>query len=179
MNHRRQFLAGAGGLVLGMAAGTSRLTARAGQQAPDGSQSKDMITPAAQAAINGGLAYLAANQAGDGSYGSQSYRGNIAVTSLAALAMMAGGHQPGRNIYGDNVTRALRYVLDLADPRGYLVSRDGQSHGPMYGHGFGVLFLSEVYGMVAEKALRERLQDTLKRSVKLIVDSQNKEGGWR
>ncbi len=179
MTHRRQFLAGAGGLVLGMAAGTGRLAALAGQQAPDGSQSKDMITPAAQAAINGGLAYLAANQAGDGSYGSQSYRGNIAVTSLAALAMMAGGHQPGRNIYGDNVTRALRYVLDLADARGYLISRDGQSHGPMYGHGFGVLFLAEVYGMVAEKALRERLQDTLKRSVKLIVDSQNKEGGWR
>ena len=34
MNHRRQFLAGAGGLVLGMAAGTGRLTARAGSRPP-------------------------------------------------------------------------------------------------------------------------------------------------
>lgn len=178
MTHRRQFLAGAGGLVLGLT-GASRLEAFAGQQAPDGSQSKDMITPAAQSAINEGLQYLARNQASDGSYGSQSYKGNIAVTSLGALAMMAGGHQPGRNIYGENVVRALRYVLDQADGRGYLISNSGQSHGPMYGHGFGVLFLSEVYGMVADKPLRERLQETLKRSVKLIVDSQNKEGGWR
>ena len=178
MTHRREFLAGAGGVVLGLA-GANRLGFAAGQQAPDGSQSKDMITPAAQAAINGGLAYLAANQAGDGSYGSQMYQGNIAVTSLAALAMMAGGHQPGRNTYGDNVVRALRYVLDQANERGYLISKTGASHGPMYGHGFGVLFLSEVYGMVAEKSLREKLQETLKRSIRLIVDGQNKEGGWR
>jgi hypothetical protein len=152
-----------------------------GQQAPDGSQSKNMITPAAQQAINQGLRYLSTSQATDGSYGSgsQTYRGNVAVTSLAALAMMAGGHHPGRNTYGDNVTRALRYVLDQADPRGFLISATGQSHGPMYGHGFGVLFLSEVYGMVADKVLRERLQDTLKRAIKLIVDSQNKDGGWR
>src|SRR4051812_42031501 len=110
MTHRRQFLARAGGLALGIA-GASRLEVCAGQQSPDGSQSKDMITPAAQAAINGGLRYLSQSQASDGSYGSQSYRGNIAVTSLSALAMMAGGHQPGRNTYGDNVVRALRYVL--------------------------------------------------------------------
>ncbi|CAN5610595.1 terpene cyclase/mutase family protein [soil metagenome] len=180
MTHRRQFLGSAGGALLGMA-GAGRLAFAAGQQEPDGSQSKDMITPAAQVAINQGLRYLAGNQSGDGSYGSgsQTYNGNVAVTSLAALAMMAGGHQPGRNTYGDNVTRALRYVLDQADPRGFLISRTGQSHGPMYGHGFGVLFLSEVYGMVSEKVLRDRLQETLKRSIRLIVDSQNKEGGWR
>jgi hypothetical protein len=178
MTQRRQFLASAGGTLLGLA-GARPLAWAGGQQSPDGSQSKDMITPAAQAAINQGLRYLANNQMSDGSYGSQAYRGNVAITSLAALAMMAGGHQPGRNTYGDNVTRALRYVLDQADPRGFLVTSSGQSHGPMYGHGFGVLFLSEVYGMVADKSLRERLQETLKRSIKLIVDSQNKEGGWR
>ncbi len=178
MNNRRQFLAGAGGIALGLT-GAGSIAALAKQQAPDGSQSKDMITPATQTAINQGLRYLAVNQSSDGSYGSQMYRGNVAVTSLAALALMAGGHQPGRNAYGDNVVRALRYVLDTADGRGFLISGTGQSHGPMYGHGFGVLFLSEVYGMVAEKTLRERLQDTLKRSIRLIVDSQNKEGGWR
>src|SRR5262249_20265965 len=111
--------------------------------------------------------------------GTLQYHGNVAITSLAALAMMAGGHQPGRGTYGDVVTRALRYVLEQDDGRGYLVSRSGVSHGPMYGHGFGTLFLAEVHGMVRERELRERLRDTLKRAVKLIVDHQNREGGWR
>jgi len=35
----------------------------------------------------------------------------------------------------------------------------------MYGHGFGTLFLAEVYGMVHNQELRERLHDTLKRAV--------------
>src|SRR5262249_45824559 len=62
---------------------------------------------------------------------------------------------------------------------GYLHSRLGTSHGPMYGHGFGTLFLAEVHGMVHDRDLRERLRATLKRAVKLIVDKQNPEGGWR
>ena len=177
MTPRRQFLASAGVAALGLTVG-SRFPALS-QQAVDGSQSKDMITPATQVAINDGLRFLSNSQQQDGSFGSYSYAGNIAITSLAALAFMAGGHQPGRNIYGDHVVRALKYVLDHDDGRGYLITNHGQSHGPMYGHGFGVLFLAEVYGMVAEKGLRERLHDTLKRAVKLIVDSQNKEGGWR
>lgn len=147
---------------------------------PDGSQSKNMITSAAQQAIDMGLAYLARQQStSEGCFGSGQYRGNVAITSLAALAMMAGGHHPGRGIYGENVARALRYVLDQDNGQGYLLSRSGASHGPMYGHGFGALFLAEVYGMVHDRSLRERLRDTLKRSINVIVRGQNPEGGWR
>ncbi len=45
----------------------------------------------------------------------------------------------------------------------------------MYGHGFATLFLAEVYGMARHPQLRDRLA----RAVKLIVNSQNSEGGWR
>ena len=45
----------------------------------------------------------------------------------------------------------------------------------MYSHAFATLFLAEVYGMVE----REDVKRTLQRSVDLIVDSQNAEGGWR
>jgi prenyltransferase beta subunit len=145
----------------------------------DSNNAKSMITAATQRAIDEGLAYLAKHQHRDGSFGSMQYHGNVAITSLGALAMMAGGHQPERGIYGDVVTRALRYVLEQDDGQGYLNSRTGVSHGPMYGHGFGTLFLAEVHGMVHDRQLRDRLHDTLKRAVKLIVDYQNREGGWR
>ena len=91
---------------------------------PDGSAAKDMITPAAQQAIDQGLAYLSHCQREDGSFGVVQYHGNVAITSLAALAMISGGHQPGRGIYGTVVTRALRYVLEQSNG-GYLISKTG------------------------------------------------------
>lgn len=175
---RRDFLV-RGAAVAGLTVGARVLGGDDPDRLPDGSAAKDMITPAAQQAIEQGLAYLARKQHHDGSFGAVQYQGNVAITSLAALAMMAGGHQPGRGAYREVVTKALRYVLDQDDGRGYLVSRAGASHGPMYGHGFGTLFLAEVYGMVNTQPLRDRLRDTLKQAVKLIVDHQNSEGGWR
>jgi hypothetical protein len=49
----------------------------------------------------------------------------------------------------------------------------------MYGHGFGTLFLAEVYGMAPTRALRGELRGKLDRAVRLIIQSQNFEGGWR
>ncbi len=175
---RRRFLQGATASVAGSVL-AALPAASQDDGLPDGSAAKDMITPEAQEAINQGLDYLAVHQHADGSFGSYHYIGNVAVTSLAALAMMAGGYLPGRGKHGDVVNRALHYVLDQADDRGYLRPRTGASHGPMYGHGFGTLFLAEVYGMVQDRQLREQLRDTLKRAVQLIVTSQNLEGGWR
>jgi hypothetical protein len=146
---------------------------------PDGSLAKDMITPATQQAIDQGLAYLANRQHKDGAFGTQQYHGNVAITSLAALALMSGGHQPQRGAYGRIVEKALDYVVKQDNGRGYLLSKTGYSHGPMYEHGFGTLFLSEVYGMVQDRPLRDQLRETLKRAIKLIIQSQNPEGGWR
>src|SRR5262249_48777320 len=128
---RRQFLARVSGTLLALPA-FARLHADDRDGLPDGSAAKDMITPEAQRAIDQGLAYLARSQQRDGSFGSGQYQGNIAVTSLAGLAMLSGGHQSGRGQYGEVVTRALRYVLDCEDPniQGYFNSRQGMSHGP-------------------------------------------------
>jgi hypothetical protein len=177
MTSRRDFLVRGAAACFGVAAGARLVSAD--DRLPDGSASKGMITAATQKAIDRGLAYLARKQKADGSFGDGHYQGNVAVTSLAALAFMSGGHQPGRGLYGRQVTRALEYVLGTDDGRGFLISKIGISHGPMYGHGFGTLFLAEVYGMVHDREMRERLKDTLKRAIKLIVDSQNHEGGWR
>lgn len=179
---RRQFVTGGSAALLSLTPG---LLAQPPQDTlPDGSQSKDMITSAAQNAIDQGLSFLARHQHADDSFGTNQYHGNVAVTSLAALAFMSGGHQPGRGKYGKIVSRALDYVLrqEKSTPRGYLHNHAATPHGPMYGHGFGTLFLAEVYGMVhdrKDKKLRERLHGTLERAVQLIITSQNVEGGWR
>ncbi len=145
----------------------------------------DPLPPEAQAAVDLGLAYLAANQAADGSFPDTRLgsRGNVAVTGLAGLALMAGGSQPGRGRYGIQVSRAVDYVVARGNDgqrRGYLQSAEnGPSHGSMYQHGFGALFLSEAHGMMPDARKQRQLRDTLELAVELTLTSQNGEGGWR
>ncbi len=177
MLSRKRFLVRAGTFLGAVAVLLSMHPAAAAQ---DGAQARGMITPATQQAIDSSLAYLAQNQNADGSFGTGQYQSNVAVTSLAGLAFMSGGHQPGRGRYGENVTKAVQFILSCeSNPPGFLVSQRSPTHGPMYGHGFATLFLAEVYGMVQDKELRDKLRGCLGRSVKLIINSQNSEGGWR
>lgn len=135
-----------------------------------------LVTPPAQLAIDRGLAWLAARQQENGAFGSGgTYRQNVAITGLAGMAFLSAGHSPGRGRYGPIVSRALDYILARCQPSGFIVDEDTRAHGPMYGHGFATLFLAEVYGM----SPRTDIRDKLTRAVRLIVSTQNSEGGWR
>ncbi len=121
-----------------------------------------------------GLIYLKAQQNRDGSFGRGRYGRHVGITALCALAFMSDGHLPGRGEYGDQVAKALQFVLDHSGETGLLAA--DTSHGPMYGHGFAALFLGEVYGMNAND---KRVRDALVKAVDLIIGTQNDEGGWR
>lgn len=177
--NRRRFLSRTLGALAGLSAGGLVLhsMAQEGRDHP----ARGMITPDTQRAIDTGLDYLATNQLGNGSWGTGAHTGNPGVTGLGALALMAAGSQPGRGPYGRNITNAITYILDQEDRAtpGFLTSARGGSHGPMYGHGFATLCLAEAHGMITQPELRNRVRETLGRAVRLIVDSQNREGGWR
>jgi len=144
-----------------------------GGEVPVGDEA--MLTPEADRAIERGLAWLAPQQNADGSYGSGTYRNNIAVTALAGLAFMANGSSPGRGPYGAQVDKALQFVMDNTAESGFISIPSAPTHGPMYSHGFGALFLAETYGMTRRADIREKLQ----KAIRLIIDTQNDEGGWR
>jgi hypothetical protein len=147
----------------------------AADAAPEKSAAQ-MITPKADRAIERGLSYLAKSQHRDGSFGTEpTYRGNVAICGLAGMAFLAGGSTPGRGPYGDNVNRCVDYLLARGESSGYIIAPGAPSHGPMYGHGFAALFLAECYGMSPRPELREKLG----KAVKLICNTQNKDGGWR
>lgn len=136
----------------------------------------ELVTPATQGAIDRGLAWLASRQNEDGSFGSAGgYSRNAGVTGLIGMAFLSGGHTPDRGRYGEQVSRMVRFLLKNAQDNGLIVTPGAISHGPMYDHGFATLFLAEVYGMSPEPELREKLVKAVQR----IIDSQNKEGGWR
>jgi hypothetical protein len=141
------------------------------------------IPPEHQASVESGLAWLAKQQNEDGSWTGKIGRklnngydytregGHVGVTSLACIAFLAGGHQPGRGTYGAVIEAGLGYVLEACQEDGY-VTQDGTR---MYSHAFSTLFLAEIYGMTHREDVRLKLQ----KAVDFIVTCQNEEGGWR
>ncbi len=134
------------------------------------------ITPKTRITIDKGLAYLASIQNKDGSFTSpQSAAG---ITAIALMAFLANGHTPGRGKYGKNVEKGLEFILTCTHKTGLIAKN--VSRGPMYGHGFATLFLGEVYGMTGPKyKFKTKTREALIKAVRLIVASQNKQGGWR
>ncbi|MBN2216442.1 MAG: terpene cyclase/mutase family protein [Pirellulales bacterium] len=147
----------------------------AAAEEPRAASGERLMTEKTEAAVRESLAWLAGRQHENGSFGSGNLQGNVAVTSLAGLAFLAGGNTPNRGAYGAHVTRAVDYLMSQTEPSGFIIDRNAVSQGPMYGHGFATMFLAECYGMAPRAELRAKLVA----AVKLIVDSQNREGGWR
>ena len=148
--------------------------ARAQEAAPDHPLTGNEITPASREAVERGLDWLARQQQADGSFGRQdSFGARSGITALSGLAFMSAGNLPGRGKYGQNVQRAVDYLINNAQESGLLASE--QAHGVMYSHGFAMLFLAEVYGMTGDEQVKERLQ----KAVRLTQRCQNDEGGWR
>lgn len=140
------------------------------------------ITDSAQSAVDRGLNWLSKNQGRDGSYGSGS--APVATTALAGLAFLAGGHTPGRSKYGENVRRCMEYLLRNTSRKGYINEGAGAQRGAggsgMHGHGYAMLFLSQIYGMADHLTVSEveELKATLSRAVIVSEQGQTAEGGW-
>ncbi|MBA2227326.1 prenyltransferase/squalene oxidase repeat-containing protein [Thermogemmata fonticola] len=178
-------LAGSTGAWLSHAQPPRSGVAGGGEDRRDAAQE---ITSEVQEAIDRGLEFLARNQNAEGSFVDHRSGSAVGITSLAALALMAGGHQPGRGRFGNEVLRAAEYVASMADGPypGFLTTPESQGSGrlatqpsPMYSHGFGTLFLAEVCGMMPTPRQDQTVRAALEKAVAFTIAAQNKEGGWR
>lgn len=137
------------------------------------------ITPETLQSIEKGLSYLQSMQAPNGSFqgGDDGSAYPVAMTALAGMAFLAGGSTTSRGPYADPVRRAVGFILSSAQPNGLLAF--GEENGrPMYGHGFGLLFLATAYGMETDERTRERIGKAVKKAVELTAQSQSVRGGW-
>ena len=177
---RRAFLRSSA--VVGAGAGVALLTHAAD---PGPKSSDDMVTADTQSAIDQALHFLATRlQAADGSFTDGRNSGNTGITALAALALMCGGHHPGRGRYGRAVAKAAEFVIARGRSNkttGYLANSDvnGGDHSAMYQHGFSTLFLAEVHGTFPDADRRAKARDMLEKSIAMTVKAQNQQGGWR
>jgi hypothetical protein len=149
------------------------LTVAARAQAPADNPEKARKDAAAR-----GLAVLAKDWAPDRGPAAQPGGGApVAVASLSGIAFFQAGSTQAGGPYQAPLNACLDLVLAGSGEGGLLAS--GNTQGPMYGHGFGMLFLAEALARAPDDASRRRIRPVLEKAVALSEKAQNKEGGWR
>jgi len=152
---------------------------RARADAPQPVRLPQGITPETKEAIDRGLFYLKRTQEQQGSWTNRGGYGEypVAMTALAGLALLMDGNTTTQGRYAPQVDRAARFVVRSAQADG-LIARGDLEPRPMYGHGFSMLFLSQLYGMTEDVARAKEIHAVLGRGVQLIARSQSRLGGW-
>ncbi len=166
-------------VVLMAAFGTGHPAAAQSSEGAAAARLPEGITPKTETAIGRGLAYLARAQARDGSWSNRGRYGAypVAMTSLAGLAVLMDGNTTTQGRYAPQVDRATRFLLRSATASG-LIARVEHEARPMYGHGFSMLFLSQLYGTTEDALRAEQVHNVLAQAVSLTAQSQTIAGGW-
>lgn len=162
-----------------------------------GSKPLAEVLPAAEwkqveSSVDRALVWLARKQAPDGSFPTLA-SGQPAVTSLAVLAFLSRGHQPGLGPYGGQLERAIDNVLNCQRADGLLCSGEistrlvltTPSHTATYNHAIAGLMLGEVYGHV-QGTRGARVKEAIQKALDFTRALQTRpkelpadKGGWR
>lgn len=127
--------------------------------------------------VRQGLDWLAKNQARNGRWTGNNGQYPTAMTAMAANAMLAEGSTTTQGRYAPNLRRAVDYLISRSRPNG-LIGDPGYDDRYTYGHGFSMLFLSQVLGEEEDQERRDKLIDVLTRAVLFTGEAQTKAGGW-
>lgn len=123
-----------------------------------------------------GLAWLAKNQAADGSWGKQY---TVAVTGFACLAQLAAADEPFQGDQGRRLVRGLNYLLSQQKEGMFVRQRRTWIHG----QGFATLALSEAYGRSLTCKMKpdldmKKVRQVVSQAVRHIAKHQSASGGW-
>ena len=139
--------------------------------------SSSTVGPAADKtrdAIDRGLDYLVSKQSRVGGWADKSHQ--TAITSLAGIALICSGSTTTQGPHAKAIRYCVDFILGRCRRNGLISPVTEQRY--TYGHGFAMLFLSQVIGEEEDIDRREELVQALERAVKFCVNSQTKDGGW-
>ena len=128
-----------------------------------------------QRKVTQGLDWLAVQQHKLGHWTAHG-RYPTAMTSLAGLAFLCEGSTTTQGKYAENVRRAVDFLTRRSRENGLIGDELDERY--TYGHGFAMLFLSQVLGEEEDLDRREELIDVLTRAVIFTGQAQTKAGGW-
>lgn len=131
--------------------------------------------PSVEKSIERGLKWTVSTQSSLGHWtAGGSYA--AAMTALAGTSLVCSGSTATQGPYAKNVRRAVDYLTSKSRDNGLI--GDPSDGRYTYGHGFSMLFLSQVLGEEEDEARREELIDVLTRAVEFSGKAQTPSGGW-
>jgi len=133
--------------------------------------------PRVARAVTRALDYLAREQRRRGYWEANNGQYRVAMTALAGTALAAEGSTTTRGKYSQSIRDAVDYLIDMADPKTGLIGY-GNDYHYTYGHGFSMLFLSQIYGEEEDEQRRAKLREVLQRAVRFSGEAQTSRGGW-
>ncbi len=133
------------------------------------------MDPKVKAAVERGLDWVAKAQNRVGRWdASNQYR--VPMTALAGVALACQGSTTTQGKYAEQIRRATDYLIAQSRSNGLI--GEINDHRYTYGHGFSMLFLSQVLGEEEDMQRRKRLTEILTKAVDFCVKAQTNAGGW-
>ncbi|MGA2617788.1 MAG: prenyltransferase/squalene oxidase repeat-containing protein [Thermoguttaceae bacterium] len=128
-------------------------------------------------AVTRGLDWLAARQSRLGHWTAPEGRYPTSITALAGIAFLSEGSTTTQGKYAATVRKTVDYLVSRSCRNG-LIGDPLHDDRYTYGHGFSMLFLSQVLGEEEDLDRRKELIDVLSRAVEFTGRAQTKAGGW-
>ncbi|MEK6247179.1 MAG: terpene cyclase/mutase family protein, partial [Planctomycetales bacterium] len=127
--------------------------------------------------VRRGLDWIADTQSRAGSWTANRGQYPTAMTALAGMSLLCEGSTTTQGRYARNIRRAVDYLANQSNENG-LIGDPHRDDRYTYGHGFSMLFLSQVLGEEEDETRRKQLIDVLTRAVKFTGQAQTDAGGW-
>lgn len=132
--------------------------------------------PRIKQAVNRALDWLVTEQRPQGYWEANGGQYRVAMTALVMNSMLCEGSTTTRGRYSKQIRNAVSYLLEMSRPNG-LIGYEKDYHY-MYGHGFSMLCLSQVFGEEEDADRREELRAKLSKAVEFCAYAQTTAGGW-
>lgn len=131
--------------------------------------------PRWEESIQRGLDWLSRTQSSRGQWNAQHYP--TALAALAGAAMIGSGSTTTQGPYARSIAKATDYLISKCRDNG-LIGDPLTDSRYTYGHGFAMLFLSQVLGEEGLVDRRRELVDVLTKAVSFSGYAQTPAGGW-
>lgn len=125
--------------------------------------------------VDSGLKWLASQQGRSGAWAHPNYI--TAVSSLAGVALICSGSTTTQGPYAREIRGCVDFLISKSRKNG-LIGDPRRDNRYTYGHGFAMLFLSQVLGEEEDIDRRQELIEILENAVSFSVNAQTKAGGW-
>lgn len=140
----------------------------------------DDIPADVRKAIDKGLNWIAKTQAPDGHWEANGGAYPTTMTALAGMALLMEGSTIREGKYADKIRKAVDWFMERSQRNGLLGNPNNPTEAAryIYGHGYGILFLSQVYGEEEDGDRRRKLETILTKAVEFTGKAQTNRGGW-